>query len=101
MDFKERLQQILKERGWSIFKLTAESGLSENTIYNWFKFDSVPRIDSIERICETLEISLAEFFCDADYRYPNQMEKVVLELFGRLSEKKKRAAIEILKSLSE
>lgn len=100
MDFKERLRQILKERGWSVYKLTVAAGLSENTVYNWFRFDCMPRVDTVERVCKALNMSLTEFYCKND-GLPDQRHALVLELFDKIPESRKQAAIDVLKSLSD
>ena len=37
MDAKERISQLLRERGWSIYELAKRSGLSSTTIANMYK----------------------------------------------------------------
>ena len=62
MDTLNRLNHLLAERGMSLFALSKASGIHYST------FDSAKRrsgqlsIDTIERVCETLQIPLYEFF---------------------------------------
>lgn len=64
MDIKKRLEEILKRKGWTQYRLAKECSIPPATISNIFHRDTVPTIATIEAICETLNISLAEFFTD-------------------------------------
>ena len=41
MDVTSKIKQILKQRGWSAYRLAKESGLSESTIANIIKRNEV------------------------------------------------------------
>ena len=62
MDSLNRLNHLLAERGMSLFALSRASGIHYST------FDAAKRrsgqlsIDTIERVCDTLQIPLYEFF---------------------------------------
>ena len=62
MNIHERLREILKELGWTRYKLAKESGLSESTITNIFQRGNIPTIGTLEIICNTLNITLSQFF---------------------------------------
>lgn len=62
--FFRRLDYFLDIKGWSISKLTNESFISEGALYSCRKRNSIPTIRIICKLCETLDISLAEFFDD-------------------------------------
>ena len=36
MDVKERLQQLMNERGWTIYKVSKEAGIPWSTVRNMF-----------------------------------------------------------------
>lgn len=42
MDTHARLQQLLRERGWTEYKLSKECGLAQSTIGNIFRRNTVP-----------------------------------------------------------
>ena len=62
MDSLARLNDLLAERGMSLFALAKASGIHYST------FDAAKRrsgqlsIDTIERVCDTLQIPVYEFF---------------------------------------
>lgn len=63
MNFSARLQQLMDERGMSIYTLAKRSGVSWNTIKNFFVRNSAnPTLQTLELLCKGLGISLAQFF---------------------------------------
>lgn len=66
MDVKERLRQLMDERGWSYYRLAVNSGLSDSTIANIIRRDALPSIPTLEAICAGLGISMAQFFSDGE-----------------------------------
>ena len=66
MDVHDRLNQILNERGWTIYKLSKESGLAHETLTNVFKRGTMPSITTLESICNGFKITLSQFFAESD-----------------------------------
>ena len=66
MDTQERLRQLLKERGWSEYRLAKNSGLSESTIANIYRRNTVPSIATLEMICKGFGITLSQFFAEGE-----------------------------------
>ena len=58
MDTHERLRQLLAERGWSVYRLAVNCGLSESTLANIYKRNTVPSVDTLESICNGFGITL-------------------------------------------
>lgn len=57
-----KIEKELKERGWSIYKLTQEAGLAENYLYNMKAgLNNNPGFNQMVQIADALEISLDEF----------------------------------------
>lgn len=60
-----RITNLCKENNLSINRLAAICGLRQSTVSNILNGNSKnPTISSIKKICEGLEISLADFFDD-------------------------------------
>ena len=51
MDTNQRLRRLLDERGWTEYKLSKVCGLSQSTLANIFKRNTVPSITTLEVIC--------------------------------------------------
>ena len=66
MDVNGRIRELLEERGWTEYKLAKESGLSQSTISNFFKRNTVPSISTLELICKGFGISLSQFFSEGN-----------------------------------
>ncbi|MDY6314929.1 MAG: helix-turn-helix transcriptional regulator [Clostridia bacterium] len=66
MDISKRLDAVLKKYGWTRYRLSKESKIPETTLSNIFHRGTVPTITTLESICQTIGISLAEFFADDD-----------------------------------
>ena len=64
MDVKQRIRDLMDERGWSEYKLAIRSGLSQSTVANIFNRNTTPSVSTIEAICTGFGISLAQFFAE-------------------------------------
>lgn len=60
MDVHSRLRQLLKERGWTEYKLSKKCGLSESTLANIFRRNTTPSIATLEAICRGFGITLSQ-----------------------------------------
>lgn len=65
MNTINRVQELADERGLTLCQLSKICDLSESTIRAAKKRGNQLSVDTIERICEALNISLSEFFADA------------------------------------
>ena len=66
MDVLERLQKLLDARGWSMYRLAKESGLTESTIANIYRRNAIPSIMTLESVCKGFGITLSQFFADGE-----------------------------------
>lgn len=64
MDVNERIRALMNERGWTPYRLAKESGLSDGTVGNIFRRNTVPSMATLEAICRGLKISLSQFFAE-------------------------------------
>ena len=64
MDCLGRIKELLKIRGWSVYQLSQRSGIPQSTLSNLFLRNNAPTIPTLEKICEGLGITVAEFFGD-------------------------------------
>ena len=69
MNTINRVQELADERGLTLCQLSKICDLSESTIRAAKKRGNQLSVDTIERICEALDISLSEFFAKP---YPNK-----------------------------
>jgi len=64
MDTNEKIKNLLKQNGWTGYRLARNSGLADSTIINIFKRNTVPSIPTLEAICKGFGITLSQFFAE-------------------------------------
>ena len=99
MDTNERLQQLLKERGWSEYRLSKVSGLSESTIANIFKRNTIPSIVTLESICKAFGITLSQFFADGEMVELTPELKELFEGWVNLTVEQKQAVNQVIQAM--
>lgn len=62
MDVLARIDELRKEKGWSVNYLALEAGLTQSTLNNLYSRKTEPKISTLRAICDALGISLADFF---------------------------------------
>jgi transcriptional regulator with XRE-family HTH domain len=100
MDILKRIYELRIRRGWSEWKLAQETGLKQSSISDWYSKNQLPKIPSLEKICNAFGITMAEFFCgegDPVVLTPDQTE--ILENWSALSPKQKQAVLFLLKNI--
>ena len=101
MDTNERLRQLLKERGWTEYRLSKKCGLSESTIGNIFKRNTVPSIPTLEVICKCFGITLSQFFAEGDMVELTPELKELFENWINLTAEQKQAVNQTLATLGK
>lgn len=99
MNTHERLQQLMDERGWSMYKLSRESGLSESTIRNLFKRNTTPSIETLDIICKGFGITLAQFFAEGEMVEMTPELKEVFDEWKYLTPDQKNAVKQMLHAM--
>lgn len=100
MDTHERLRQLLNERGWSEYKLAKRCGLSESTVANIFRRNTVPSIATLETICSGFGITMSQFFAEGDMVEITPELKELFENWVNITPEQKKAANQMLKAMN-
>lgn len=100
MDTHSRLRQLMTERGWTAYRLAKESGLSESTLANIFKRNTVPSISTLEAVCAAFGISLAQFFAEQDMVELTPELKELFDNWVSLTPEQKQAALQMLRAMN-
>lgn len=101
MDVKERLQQLMDERDWTIYRIAKEANIPWSTIRNMFKRNTEPSISTLEALCAALGMTLPQFF-DIDNEMglaPEQSQ--LLQKWNKLREKDKHLVSELIDALNK
>ncbi len=99
MDVNERIQQMLKERGWTPYRLAQESQLSNATIGNMFRRNTIPSLATLEAICSGFGITLSQFFAENEMTELTPELREVFNHWVNLTIEQKQAVLLILKSM--
>lgn len=100
MDTHERLQQLLKERGWSEYRLAKSCGLSESTIANIFRRNTLPSIATLETICGGFGITLSQFFAEGEMVELTPELKELFDGWAFLTPEQKDAVARVIKAMN-
>ena len=99
MDILEKLQQLLDEHGWTRYRLSKESGLSEETLTNIFKRGSIPSIYTLQSICNGFKITLSQFFAENEMIEVTPELKELFDNWKYLTPSQKDAIVNIIKEM--
>lgn len=95
-----RIYALCEIRGWSMYRLAKESGITYSTLCTMVHKDNLPSISTLIRICEGLGISLAEFFDEGNERaLLSDEESRLLSLWGALSCDNRKQSIRYMELL--
>ena len=60
MNLQSKIRALMEERGWTVYRLAKESGVSWSTIRNMFDRNTEPTVPTVEALCKGLGITLEE-----------------------------------------
>ena len=58
----DRIEGLASDNGMTIYELARSAGVPNSTLYNAFERRTMPRIDTVDKICEALDITMSDFF---------------------------------------
>lgn len=99
MDTHNRIRWFMDERNWTEYRLAKESGLSQSTISNLFKRNTLPSIATLEAICNGFGITLSQFFCEGMMTEMTCEQKELFDHWVTLTNEQKRLLIELMKHM--
>ena len=112
MDFKERLKELRKKRGYSQVVLAEKLGLSKSTIGAYETGDIKPSVEALELIADFFNVNMSYLMGEEDrsmYYLDPEVAEMAQELFTRpemrimfdASRKLSKEDIEIVTALVE
>lgn len=83
-----KLKNLCDERNWSIYRLAKESGVPYSSLNNMFLRNTQPTINTLEKLCSGLNISMSTFFMEntgtiAEITLNNE-EKYIIEIYRQM-----------------
>ena len=101
MDTNDRLRRLLEERGWTEYRLAKKCGLSQSTIANIYRRNTVPSIATLEVICNGFGITLSQFFADGEMVELTPDLKDIFDSWVNLTPEQKAAALQMLRAMEK
>ena len=101
MDTNERLRRLLEERGWTEYRLAKKCGLSQSTIANIYRRNTVPSIATLEVICNGFGITLSQFFADGEMVELTPDLKDIFDSWVNLTPEQKAAELQMLRAMEK
>ena len=99
MDINERIRALMNDRGWTPYRLAKESGLSDATVGNIFRRNTVPSMGTLESICKGLKITLSQFFAEGETVELTPELKELFEDWVNLTSDQKDAVRHMMKTM--
>lgn len=86
----DRIEQLCEQKQMSRYRLAQKSGISQSSISTLLNRQSVPTIQTLEKLCKGLDMTLAQFFSEDD-ELPNLTEeqKRLLTTWNAMNEQEK------------
>ena len=98
MDVLKKLQSLLDARGWTMYRLAKESGLSEKTIANIYRRNTLPSLSTLEAICGAFGITMAQFFTETESVELSPELKQVFDCWVTLTPEQKNAVLTMMRA---
>ena len=92
MDYSKRIIELRREKGFSQYKLAKVAQVPQTTLSNYETGKNIPGAETLKRICDALDITVAQFFLPDPFDVTNDGEVIPL---SAESEKLKEAMDEL------
>lgn len=100
MDVLDRIDELRKERGWSINNLAMEAMITQSTLNNLYARHSEPKLSTLRTICQAFGITLAEFFSEDDPEPHGKADREeLIRRVNALSDEQSEALLVLLRSI--
>lgn len=100
---KDILQEITRlrlERGWTEYELAKNSGLTQSTISTWYRKGQTPTIQTLDKVCMGLGISLSQFFAEGtDAIVLTSEQKELLDNWSALNKTQREIVLQLLENM--
>jgi len=101
MNLQSKIRDLMNERGWTVYRLAKESGVSWSTLRHMFERNTEPTVPTLEAICRGLGISLETLLLGEGFTVLDEEQKMLLTKWSTLSPENKQILLSLLNTLSE
>ena len=98
MNIVAKIEKLRIERGWTVYRLSEESGIPQSTLATIQQRNTPPKIEILQDLCAAFGITLAQFFLeDEEVEVLSKKERELLTAYRKLPEDKKNALLDFIK----
>jgi transcriptional regulator with XRE-family HTH domain len=95
-----RITELRLSHNWTEYQLAQKAGLPQSTISSWYRKEMLPTLQSLEKICNAYDITMAQFLSeDENLTEITPTQKELLSKWELLSPKQKQAFLELMSSI--
>ena len=100
MDVYKKIDTLCEDRGWTIYELCKRAKIPQTTLSTGRKRNNDPSFSTLESICKAFGITMSQFFSESNVPLDlTDEQKDLLEHWGYLSDKQKKAVYELIKNM--
>ena len=99
-DILKEITRLRLERNWTEYELAKKSGLAQSTISSWYRKKQIPSIQTLDKICKGLGITLSQFFGEGDdaiFLTPEQRK--LLDSWSALNSQQRKIVTDLLENV--
>ena len=97
-----RVDDLLKAKGWTIYELAKNAGVTNSTIYHWRDRKTLPSLELLDAVCYAFGISVVDFLLGDDGLLAlTEEQNELMKLWNNLTREKKSAIINLMKTMQD
>ncbi|MCM1345324.1 MAG: helix-turn-helix transcriptional regulator [Muribaculaceae bacterium] len=98
----DRIESLCEKKQISRYRLSQKTGLAQSSISNLLNRKSIPTIPTLEKICEGLGVTLAQFFAgEGETPDLTGEQKELLAVWNDLSDEEKKLTRAYMQGISK
>ena len=97
----KRIEELCEQKNITKYRLARNMNIPYTTISNSFRNDTMPTISTLEKMCDGLDITMAQFFSEEDFPDLTEEQKELLIIWGKIPKEKHDRATAYLEGLTE
>lgn len=97
MDINKKIIALCNARGWSIYELSLQSGITQSSLTSMLNRGNPPKIENLQTICDAFGITLAQFFVtNEQYELLSPNEMLLISNYRKLPAEKQDALLKLI-----